>query len=214
MTQPNAASGSRSHAGLFFRQWLRNPAGTASIAPSGRQLASLMTRQVPDAASRVIELGAGTGALTRALLARGLSTEQLLVLELNETLHGHLSEHFPEVNVVCGDAADLTGILAGSGFAGVGEVDAVVSSLGLLNMPKEVQRSIIASALSVLRPGAPFIQFTYSPVPPLSAALRSEFGLGVHRAGLAWRNLPPATVFVFSRAVTQDHQRPPDRSGD
>lgn len=201
MIHPSPSTRPNSPARVFFRQWLHNPVGVASILPSGQQLARLMTDQLPAGSTRVVELGAGTGALTTRLLGLGLSAEELLVLELNQTLFEHLSERYPGVHAVCGDAVELAGIIGAEGFAGIGEVDAIVSSLGLLNMPAALQKKIVGAAFKALRPQGLFIQFTYSPAPPISSQVRRELGLAVRRAGFAWRNLPPASVFVFSRGA-------------
>lgn len=202
MTQPQS-SPSGSQAWLFFRQWLKNPLSIAALAPSGTQLAGRMTAELPPGAKRVIELGAGTGVFTRAMLDSGIAPEQLLVVELNEELYEHLRAQFPGARVVCGNACELTNIVAEREFARAGEVDAIVSGLGLLNMSRELQRSIMQSAFDVLRPGGSFIQFTYSPKPPLSRELLDELGLSVRRGGFAWRNIPPASVFVFSRTRSE-----------
>ncbi|MBR0343681.1 MAG: methyltransferase domain-containing protein [Rudaea sp.] len=200
MTQPQPTPPTTgSQAWLFFRQWLKNPLSIAALAPSGTQLAGLMTAELPDGTKRVIELGAGTGVFTRALIDEGIAPEQLLVVELNSELYEHLRGRFPNAQVVCGDACELTKIAAEKGFARAGEVDAVVSGLGLLNMSRDLQRSIMRSAFDVLRPGGSFIQFTYSPKPPLARELLDELGLSVRRGGFAWRYIPPASGFVFSR---------------
>ncbi|WP_211212339.1 class I SAM-dependent methyltransferase [Rudaea cellulosilytica] len=199
MTQPQSSSTSGSQAWLFFRQWLKNPLSIAALAPSGAQLAGLMTAELPAGASRVIELGAGTGVFTRTMLDNGIAPEQLLVVELNEELYEYLRTQFPTAHVVCGNACDLTSIVAEKEFASAGQVDAIVSGLGLLNMSRDLQLSIMRSAFDVLKPGGCFIQFTYSPKPPLPRELLDELGLSVRRGGFAWRNIPPASVFVFSR---------------
>ena len=199
MTQPQSSSTSGSQAWLFFRQWLKNPLSIAALAPSGAQLAGLMTAELPADAKRVIELGAGTGVFTRTMLDNGIAPEQLLVVELNEELYEHLRTQFPGAGVVCGDACDLTSIVAEKDFAQAGQVDAIISGLGLLNMSRDLQLSIMRSAFDVLKPGGSFIQFTYSPKPPLSREILDELGLSVRRGGFAWRNIPPASVFVFSR---------------
>jgi phospholipid N-methyltransferase len=204
VTQPQSSSStSGSQAWLFFRQWLKNPLSIAALAPSGTQLAGLMTAELPRGTQRVIELGAGTGVFTRAMLESGVAANQLLVVELNEELYGHLRVQFPESHVVCGNACELAAIVAAQNFTQPGEVDAVVSGLGLLNMSRELQRSIMQSAFDVLKPDGCFIQFTYSPKPPLSRELLDELGLSVRRGGFAWRNIPPASVFVFSRARSE-----------
>jgi phospholipid N-methyltransferase len=203
VTQAPSSSASGSQAWLFFRQWLKNPLGVASLAPSGAQLTGLMVAELPAAAGHVIELGAGTGVFTRAMLGSGVAPDRLLVVELNEELHAHLQAQFPGVHVVCGNACDLPKIVAEKDFAHTGQVDAIISGLGLLSMSRGLQRSIMRSAFEVLGPGGSFIQFTYSPKPPLPRELCEELGLSVRRGGFAWRNIPPATVFVFSRTRSE-----------
>lgn len=182
----------------FFRQWLKNPLATASLAPSGQQLAHAMVAQLPADARRVVELGGGTGVFTQALLAHGIPPEGLLVLELNDELHRLLQRRFPSVEVVHGDARNLVDILATTGFAAPGEIDAVVSGLGFLAMPRVLQREILRAVFAVLGPGRPLIQFTYGPRSPLPRSLLAELGIAVHRGGLALKNMPPALVYVYA----------------
>lgn len=203
MTSSPSSPTTGSQAWLFFRQWLKNPLSIAALAPSGAQLAGMMVAELPRGAKRVIELGAGTGVFTRALLEEGIAPAQLLVVELNEELYAHLHAQFPQVCVVCGNACELTRIVAETQFGATGEVDAIVSGLGLLNMSRDLQRSIMGAAFDVLAPGGSFIQFTYSPKSPLSGDLLDELGLSVRRGGFAWCNIPPASVFVYSRARSQ-----------
>ena len=187
----------------FFREWLRNPFAMAAVSPSGRQLAALMIEQLPPHTQRVIELGGGTGAFTRALLERGIASRHLLVIELNEALHQFLGERFPDVHVELGDARDVRTIARRCGVLDPsGTVDAVVSGLGLLYMPRSVQRDILRAAFAVLGPGGHFVQFTYGPISPVPRPLLRELDLESRRAGLAWRNMPPANVFVYRRRNT------------
>lgn len=183
----------------FFRQWLKNPIGIAALSPSSRRLAREMIDQLPDTPCRVIELGGGTGVFTRALLERGVLPDQLLVVELNQELHRLLQQRFPEVKVVRGDAMELKDIVEREQFGGAGEVDAILSGLGLLSMSRATQRRILSAAFSVLGAKGRFIQFTYGPVSPVSREVLTELGLGVYRGGVAWRNVPPAAVYVFTR---------------
>lgn len=191
-----AAQGSRL---TFFRQWLRHPLRMSSITPSGRQLAGMMAAAVAPGAEGVIELGAGTGVITRALIKQGIPPERLLVVEMNDVLHGLLRHTFPRAHVVCGDARALRKLTAQSGTFGTRPVDAVVSSLGLLAMPAPVQRDILSAAFEVLRPGGVFVQYTYGPSRPVAPEVSAALGLRARRQGWAWRNLPPARVYVYSR---------------
>lgn len=184
----------------FFRQWLKNPLAVAALSPSGRQLARQMIAELPHGTSRVIELGGGTGVFTRAVLGHGIAPDDFLVLELNEALYQHLRARFGNVHVVCGDARELREIATAEGFLDDGLVDAVISGLGLLSMTRRTQSEILQAAFSTLKPEGRFIQFTYGPKAPISRELLDELGLSVRRGGFAWWNMPPATVYVFTRS--------------
>ncbi|GAA5079933.1 class I SAM-dependent methyltransferase [Lysobacter panacisoli] len=181
----------------FFRQWLRNPLRTAAVAPSGRELAAAMIAELPDDAQRVIELGGGTGAITRALLARGIHGRDLLVVGLSEELHAHLHARFPQVRVARGDARDLPGIAMRCGFLRDGPVDAIVSGLGFLSMNYAEQQDMLRAAFACLKPGAPFIQFTYGARAPVLEEVARDLRLNVRKGAFVLRNVPPATVFVY-----------------
>jgi phospholipid N-methyltransferase len=185
--------------GTFLRQWLRDPVKMASVTPSGRQLARMMVEQLPVGCSRVIELGAGTGAFTRALLDAGIAPSQLLVVEINPDLVDFLRKRFPGVAVACADARHLDVLAAEHGLLGDGKVDAVVSGLGLLSMSSELRCDILRAAFAALADDGRFIQFTYGPASPVRRGEREALGLRMHRAGFAPRNLPPATVYVYQR---------------
>lgn len=205
MTSPtrpeeNKPAGSESpEAWTFFRQWLKNPLGIAALSPSGRQLTRQMIVELPHAARRVIELGGGTGVFTRALIGHGIVPKDLLVLELNEALYQHLRARFADAHVVCGDARELKAIATADGFLDRGLADAVISGLGLLSMTKRTQVEILQAAFSTLTPEGRFIQFTYGPKSPVSRELLADLGLSVRRGGFAWWNMPPASVYVYTR---------------
>ena len=57
----------------FIRSWMEKPLLTGAVMPSGRPLARAMAKFVdPNAPGQVIELGPGTGAVTAALVERGI----------------------------------------------------------------------------------------------------------------------------------------------
>ncbi len=183
----------------FFRQWLKNPMAMAALSPSGQQLTRQMIAELPHGTRRVVELGGGTGVFTRALLAHGIEPDDLLVLELNDELFKHLRTRFPKAHVVCGDARQLKAIAHDDGFLGQGMADAVISGLGLLSMGRQLQTDILRSAFDVLKPDGRLVQFTYGPKSPVSREILGELGLSVRRGGFAWWNVPPATVYVYTR---------------
>jgi phosphatidylethanolamine/phosphatidyl-N-methylethanolamine N-methyltransferase len=158
-----------------------------------------MVGQVPHGARYVIELGAGTGVFTEKLLALEPQLSELFVLELNAEMHAQLQQRFAKASVVCGDATNLAGLVREQARFSVGDADAVISGLGLLNMPAHVVNAILQSSFEVLRPGAPFIQFTYGPMCPITAAQREQFGLSAERVSFTLRNFPPASVWVMRK---------------
>jgi phospholipid N-methyltransferase len=187
----------------FFRQWLKNPLRVAAISPSSRQLARQMMVQLPRNCRRVIELGGGTGVFTQALIDHGIAPAEMLVLELNEELHQHLARQFPHAKVVCGDAGDLRRIATEHGFDGEDRADAIISGLGLLSMPRQLQQSILSAAFDSLQADGRFIQFTYGPANPVMREVIEALELTCRRASFTWWNVPPATVYVYQRRVSR-----------
>lgn len=196
----------RSH-WTFFRQWLRHPLSIAAISPSSAHLARQMIAELPPGARRIVELGGGTGAITEELLAHGIAPGDLLVLEFNEDLCAHLHAEFPGVHVACADARDLVEVAGRCGFGGNGSADAVISGLGLLSMGRAMQGAILQAAFAMLCARGRFIQFTYGPSGPVPDELLAQLGLRVRRARMAWLNLPPATVYVYTRADAEGLSR-------
>jgi phosphatidylethanolamine/phosphatidyl-N-methylethanolamine N-methyltransferase len=188
----------------FFRQWLKAPLTTAAVSPSSKELAAEMLSQLPEPSGKVIELGGGTGVFTEALLERGIEPQNLLVFELNESLHLHLTQRFPNARIVCADALSTARVVEREKFAKPGEVDAVISGLGLLSMSRELQYGILEAAFSVLAPNGRFIQFTYGPTCPVKREVMRELHLTAKRTGFTMWNVPPASVYVITRSRSRN----------
>jgi phosphatidylethanolamine/phosphatidyl-N-methylethanolamine N-methyltransferase len=212
MDEQTNQTADRTPAWTFFRQWLKNPMRVASITPSGQQLARMMMAELPPNARRVIELGGGTGVFTSALLKHGIAADGLMVLELNDELYVHLQRRFPDARVVQGDARELVRIAAINGYAERGLADAVVSGLGMLSMPKQLQLDIMTAALACLQPQGRFVQFTYGPANPIAQEVLEVLDLDTRRSTTAWRNLPPATVYVYTRRRSEAIRAVPMRA--
>ena len=175
---------------LFRKRLLRNPKQVSAIAPSSRGLARAMAAGLGPQTGRVVEFGPGTGSLTRAILAAGVAAPDLTLFELDTAFADHLRLAFPGCTLVLGGADTAADHVA----PGVG---AVVSGLPLLSMPDAVSHAIVAAAFRILAPGAPYIQFTYGPKPPVTAATIEALGLVVETGPKIWANLPPARVYRF-----------------
>lgn len=181
----------------FFRQWLRNPLAIAAVLPSSPFLARAMVAEFEPGTRRVIELGAGTGVMTRAILEHGIAPPDLLTLELNQELAQHLAQKFSGVQVLCADARHLPAEAGRVGYLQHGPADAIISSLGLLSMPASLQQDILAAAFACLRPGGALIQFTYGPRSPVRNEVAERLGLHVTHGATVLLNLPPARIFIY-----------------
>lgn len=175
---------------LFFGQFLRRPSEIRAIAPTGRATAREMARLVTPDMQAVAEIGSGTGTISAAILNTGLPPERLEMYELNAAFCGRLRDRFPGAAVHNLPAQEMVNV----GRAGL---DAVISGVPTLPMPDELQSAIVGAAFQMMKPGAPFVQITYGPAPPLSEAVRRKFGLSHTKSPRIWANLPPAQVYVF-----------------
>lgn len=182
------------HRGVFFRSWLRDPFHVASIVPSGRCLAKLMAANI-EHGSRVVELGAGTGSLTTAILERGVRPENLYLVEQQRDFVAVLRGRFPNAHVVEADAGALSETLSEL----QGTVDYVVSGLPILWFNRDRKAAILVAAMSLLKPRGKLHQFTYLGRPPIGSTLRTELSLTTTLLGIAPMNFPPAFVYEFTR---------------
>ena len=188
---------------LFLKRWLRRPLAMGAVMPSGRLLAGAMAKAAKAALGgrpgHVVELGAGTGEATKALLAAGIAPERLALIERDPELAIFLRRHFPGPRIIEGDASRLPRLLADHG---VSSVAAVVSSLPLLSLPAGIVHGIVGGVFEALPRGGALVQFTYGPTPPVPRALRERLQLdGVHGKRI-WRNVPPAVVWTFRRPTS------------
>lgn len=179
----------------FFRSWISDPLRVAAIAPSGESLARVMTQEILPSDGPVLELGAGTGVFTKALLARGVRESDLTLVEYGSDFMRVLQFRFPNARVLWMDASQLGQYdLFPDAPAG-----AVVSGLPLLSMSPRKVVSILAGAFSHIRPGGAFYQFTYGPRCPISRPILDRLGLKATRIGGTVLNLPPASVYRITR---------------
>jgi len=176
----------------FIRSWIEKPLSTGAVMPSSKALARTMARYVDaEASGPVIELGPGTGPVTEALVEHGIDQSRLVLVEFNPDFCRLLRARYPEATVVQGDAYRLRRILE---VYVLEPAAAVVSGLPLLTKPLRTRLRLMADAMGLLAPGAPFVQFTYAMVPPIPKALS---GIRVVASELIWLNLPPARVWVY-----------------
>jgi phosphatidylethanolamine/phosphatidyl-N-methylethanolamine N-methyltransferase len=178
---------------VFFRSLLRDPRSVGAVAPSSPRLSRLVASSVSPNASTILEVGAGTGAITGALLDRGIDPRRIFIIERDPELVDYLCARFPRVRVRCGDAIHATAILREER---VGKIDTLLSSLPIRNFKPKDQMALMRAMLRTLEPGGQLVQYTYGPNCPIPAR---PLGLRAECLGRVWMNLPPAAVWRFTR---------------
>lgn len=186
------ASTAAGRAWVFFKRWLANPLQMGSIVPSSDALGSLVAAAVhrsPD--GMVLELGAGTGAITAAMIRGGVGPERLIVVEIVPEMAEVLRRTYPGVTVICGDAWSLPQLL---GLQALGRIGSVVCGIPMVLLPLERQQGLI-DAIEAVAPGRGFLHYSYCVTSPLSA---HKLGLQGKREAWTPANFPPASVWRYT----------------
>lgn len=189
--QPSSAI---KNTGLFFRRWLANPLQMGSIVPSSpslcNRIAALVERKDDEV---VVEIGAGTGVVSRALLASGIPPEKLVVVEIVRDMADHLRQVLPGVNVICGDAFELKRELPERWH---GRVGTAICGIPLVMLPLEQQQRFV-EAVEAVAPGKGFLLYTYCITSPLPWR---KLNLTAKREAWTPLNFPPASVWRYQPA--------------
>jgi phospholipid N-methyltransferase len=171
---------------------------TGGIVPSQRFLIAKMIAPVPEAyRGQIIELGAGTGALTLRLAAR-CPGARILACELNPTLARDCRDnvaragHNGRVEVVSASAEHL---LSEVGRRGLKKPDFVISGIPLGNLGGERARSLLDAIRQTLGEGGMYVQFQHSLLD--RKKIRARFPNT--RTVPAFLNFPPAVVYYAQR---------------
>lgn len=198
---------------VFAAEALADFYTTAAIAPSSPHLASAMLAPLHLTRARVVlELGAGTGAITQSLLNALPPSSTLIVFEINRRFWRHLKRSFrdPRLVLINANVANMDAELKRRGYE---RVDAVVSSLGLGFMSEDQRQTIFQRLMPFVHEETILTQYQYihglqfangrlrrlSLRPTLNRYFRSV------QSKIVWRNLPPACVFTCKMAVAPQH---------
>ena len=181
----------------FLRGLVSEPKSVGAIVPTSVFTARRMADVAdPHSDLPVLELGPGTGVLTRALLNRGVAPERIVAVEYSAEFCRHLRRDLPGITVLQGDAFDLDRSLGEQWRHAL--FDCVVSGLPLLNFKAARRIALIEDALGRIPAGRPVVQFSYglqSPVP------QGGGRYSVTPMGWEIRNIPPARMWLYHRTV-------------
>lgn len=181
----------------FIKAMLANPAKTGAIKPTSPIAAGKMASIIPTGfGGNVLELGPGTGAVTKAILERGIAPERLYAIEHNQLFFEALGRELPKIRLIHGDAFDLSATLKRAG-AGDIEFAATISVLPLLLFEKSACACLIRDCLEKMPDGAPFVQLSYGLLPPVQP-VHGRFT--VEKLDSVLRNVPPAKLWIYRKS--------------
>jgi phospholipid N-methyltransferase len=188
----------------FVSTFVLHPKITGAVAPSSRKLAEAMISGADlQNANLVIELGAGTGAITELIRERMKPNATLISLEMNSSAVDRLRRRFRGLHVICDSAENLRLHLD---FLGHRHADCIISSLPWVSMGTDLQGRLLDSIVASLKPGGSFSTMAYLHASAYLAARRFKAELGRHfgeikRSKVVWANVPPAFAYYGRRNV-------------
>lgn len=178
----------------FFKGWIDKPKSVGSIVPTSSVTARRMASIIDTGSGLpVLELGPGTGVITRAILERGVAPENLYTVEYSQDFVDHVRASYPGVNVIQGDAFDLDVSLGDKSDM---IFDCAVSGVPLLNFPVAQRVRYIEGILKRIPRGRPVVQLTYGPMSPIPAG-KGDYV--VERFDFIFRNIPPTQLWIYRR---------------
>jgi phosphatidylethanolamine/phosphatidyl-N-methylethanolamine N-methyltransferase len=194
----------------FLGEFFRSPLQVASIVPSTRFVERQVARRVADCPGVVVELGAGTGGVTQALLSSISRSARLIAVELNPVLAARVARiGDPRLVVHCGSAEELPEVLRAHGCIAAA---AVVSGLPFSTIPRARALRVLSAVERSLAPGGEFVAYhARDTLERLVAARRFRTRLELVEGCMAWINIPPLRIYrwrcVKRQAAQVDHVR-------
>lgn len=145
----------------FFKEAFKSLKTSGTVVPSSKHLVNEILKPIDFKTAKVIvEFGPGNGNITKAILKKLQPDAILIAFEINDSFYNALLKiKHPQLHVVNDSAVDITTVLKTFGFS---EVDYVVSSLPLTNIPKSITDSILENTYNVLKTDGLFVQYQYS----------------------------------------------------
>jgi phosphatidylethanolamine/phosphatidyl-N-methylethanolamine N-methyltransferase len=184
----------------FVRGWLRDPVSVGLPFPSSGATARRLARAAFDAAisgaGPVLELGAGTGAVTEALIECGRASDRIVAVERDAELCRALERRFPGLQVLHADALDIGTVLRN---AGLSSVSVVVSGLPMRAIPVDAAGRCYLGAFEAMPSGGAIIQYTYGLRPPVDPRV-TRLTVEATFVGREWRNFPPMGIWRYRLA--------------
>ncbi len=169
----------------FLKQFFKNPIRTGAILPSSQALVKAMVAPIDfKKAKHIVELGPGTGAITKEILRKMRPDAKLTALEICEEFCTELNKwNDKRLTIIHADAQHLS--------KHVSKADYIISGLPLVGLPENTHVKILKEIKKVMKNA--YIQFHYSHLG--EPYLKKHFKHITRK--IAVKNIPPAIVYIM-----------------
>lgn len=178
----------------FLGGFVRSPQRLGAVAPTSSIVCDVIASHISSPNRLpVLELGPGTGAVTDAILRKGVVEEDILAVEFDQKFCTEWALRYPSASIIRGNALDLDASLEHLDYD---KFDCVVSGIPMLNFGKADHKKFLDAAFSRIAPGRPIIQITYGNRSPI---IVEDPAIVVECSPRIMRNFPPAKVWTYRR---------------
>ncbi len=184
----------------FLQAFLKNPFKVGAITPSSPELAQKMVEEIsPNKKNIVLELGVGTGAITKFLQEVVPDKESYLGIEIDKTLVRSLRKNYANLRFVCGNAGDVFALHQKSKLGNVGYI---ICCLPFVSLPNEIGEEIFAEIDKFMQTGCIFRTFQYAhgfffpSAIKLREYMETRYGKA-EKSPMIMKNVPPAYTLTW-----------------
>lgn len=194
----------RSSRWSMLREFIRDPFSTGTVCSSGPSLCRMIANgEWLTNADVVVELGAGTGSISKHLLRSLKDGATFISIEKNPHLYKMLVAQYSRTHFVHDCAENLPNILQQKS---ANKADVIISSLPWAYFSSEQQNKLTQAIRSSLKPNGIFITYAYlcGAVLPSFAAFRKQLAqsfCNVDTSRIVWNNFPPAFLYQCRQPV-------------
>lgn len=178
---------------IFFKSFFTSTKKTGSITPSSIFLSKKIALLLPKDARIVVELGGGTGSITKALLNELSPDSILYCVESNQSFVKILKEiNDSRLKIIEGDATHILKLFNSNLY---GKIDVIISSIPISYLKKEKVTTMISDWHSLLTPKGLCIQYQYMPLS------QKKFSSFFRETSLKFElfNVPPTYIYVAKK---------------
>lgn len=185
---------------MFLYHYLKNPKQVGALCPSSKKLTRAIIQGIGlKKVQNIVEIGAGTGVFTEAILKNKNENAKFFAVEINEKIVNKLTKKYENLDLQIGNAENLAHFLNQRQML---NVDIIVSGIPWALLKDYEQEKLLNVIYQNLNKGGYFNTFAYILPSPAGKAFRSKiFKLfkKVRISKIIWENVPPAVVYYCKK---------------